>query len=96
LKQGFDVAIVCRGKAGELPGLTEAQEALKRIFTKAALFDPAAHTEDPPGPPPPGSPILTGWSRPRQEPERADPPHEGTGLTGNSEERDGFDTFGLT
>jgi ribonuclease P protein component len=95
LKQGFDVAIICRGKAGELPGLTEAQEILKRIFTKAALFDPAARTDDPQGPPPPGSPILTGWRRPRATPAFPDVPHEATAHTGNSEERDDSDTFGL-
>ncbi len=38
LRQGFDIAIVCRGTVDEMPGLAEAQQTLERIFTRASLF----------------------------------------------------------
>lgn len=39
LRQGFDIAIVCRGTVDEMPGLAEAQQTLERIFKRASLFD---------------------------------------------------------
>jgi ribonuclease P protein component len=65
LKQGYDIALICRGTIEELPDLATAQETLQRIFTKASLIDPNRPT-DGTQPPAPGEPILTGWSRPRR------------------------------
>ncbi len=58
LRQGFDIAIVCRGTVEELPGLPEAQESLKRIFTRASLFSPTSEGTLPVV----GEAITTGWS----------------------------------
>lgn len=64
LRQGFDIAFICRGTSEELPDLTTAQECLRRIFTKADLIDPVAALDPAGGPPIPGEPITAGWGRP--------------------------------
>jgi len=71
LKQGFDIALICRGNVEELPDLATAQETLLRIFTKASLLDPERRSEG--KPPVGGEPIVTGWSRPRPVSEDATP-----------------------
>jgi len=62
LQPGYDIAIICRGTVEEMAGLAEAQQALARIFTRAALFTPAADA----GLPARGAPITTGWTGPAQ------------------------------
>lgn len=58
LRQGFDIAIVCRGTVNEMPGLAEAQQTLERIFTRASLF--AVHADA--FLPVAGEAITSGWS----------------------------------
>lgn len=55
LQPGFDIAIICRGTSAELPDLPSAQEALRTIFSRAKLWQPAVT------PPQPGEPIASGW-----------------------------------
>ncbi len=57
LRQGFDIAIVCRGTVVEMPGLPEAQETLERIFTRAGLLE---HPRDE-ALPVFGEPITSAW-----------------------------------
>ncbi len=57
LRQGFDIAIVCRGTVVEMPGLPEAQETLERIFTRAALLEHPRHDEFPVF----GEPVTSAW-----------------------------------
>lgn len=76
LRTGFDIAIICRGRLDEMPDLAAAQECLRRIFAKADLIDPAAYLDPEGGPPLPGEPVQTGWSRPARlpAPERSGSP----------------------
>ncbi|MGB3328266.1 MAG: ribonuclease P protein component [Thermomicrobiales bacterium] len=71
LRQGFDIAFICRGTLEEMPDLPTAQESLRRIFTKADLIDPAAWLDPEGGPPIPGEPVRGNWKRPA--PARLDP-----------------------
>lgn len=59
LQPGYDIAIICRGTVEEMAGLAEAQQALVRIFTRAALFAVPADAALPVS----GEPITTGWTR---------------------------------
>jgi len=77
LRPGFDIAIVCRGRLEEMPDLPAAQECLRRIFAKADLIDPAADLDPAGGPPLPGEPVRTGWTRPAAP--RADTSSEAQG-----------------
>ncbi len=56
LEPGHDIAVICRGTVEEMPTLTEAQAALKTIFTRAKLF------RDPDTAPDPGSQVTTTWT----------------------------------
>jgi ribonuclease P protein component len=61
IEPGHDIVLICRGTVEELPDLAAAQEALSRILSKGRLWTIPPGTPD--GPPPPGSPITTGWRR---------------------------------
>lgn len=56
LQTGYDIVVICRGTVEEMPTLTEAQKALKDIFTRSDLF------RNPENVPEPGSPITASWS----------------------------------
>lgn len=56
LETGYDIAVICRGNVEEMPTLTEAQSALKSIFTRSKLF------LDPEKAPEPGTPITSSWT----------------------------------
>ena len=56
LEPGHDIAVICRGTVEEMPTLTEAQAALKAIFTRARLFHDSASA------PEPGSQVTTSWT----------------------------------
>ncbi|MGN6484644.1 MAG: ribonuclease P protein component [Thermomicrobiales bacterium] len=64
LRKGYDIAFICRGTLEEMPDLPTAQECLRRIFAKADLIDPAARLDPEGGPPLPGEPVRTSWTRP--------------------------------
>jgi len=68
LRTGYDIAFICRGTVEEMPDLATAQECLRRIFAKADLIDPAAHLDPEGGPPIPGEPVRTAWTRPAASP----------------------------
>lgn len=56
LETGYDIAVICRGTVDEMPTLTEAQKALRTIFTRSRLFS------DPENAPEPGSQITSSWT----------------------------------
>ncbi len=68
LRQGFDIAIVCRGTVDEMPGLTEAQHTLERIFMRASLFASPAEGALPVV----GEAITSSWSLRRSSTPAAD------------------------
>jgi len=77
LRKGYDIAFICRGTLEEMPDLPTAQECLRRIFAKADLIDPAARLNPEGGPPMPGEPVRTSWTRPPARP--VDRPDAGDG-----------------
>lgn len=61
LKPGHDFVFILRGNVEELPNLATAQEALKRILDKGDLWTVPPGSPD--GPPSPGEPVTSGWTR---------------------------------
>ena len=61
LKPGHDIVFICRGTVDELPNLMVAQETLMHILTRGKLW--TVPPGEPGGPPAPGEPVTTGWTR---------------------------------
>ena len=61
LRQGHDLAFICRGGVDEMPDLVAAQKTLKRILDRTDLVSTDAT------PPVPGEPITTSWKIPLPE-----------------------------
>lgn len=55
LRQGFDIAVICRGTVEELPSLAVAQDSLARILRRTPIAGEGCAL------PEPGTPIATGW-----------------------------------
>ena len=55
LRQGHDLAFICRGDVNEMPDLETAQKTVKRILDRTDLV-PEGTT-----PPVPGEPITSSW-----------------------------------
>lgn len=66
LRQGFDIACICRGSVDEMPDLEAAQKTLAHILERTDLIPKGASV------PVPGEPITTSWktSRPEDEEEQ--------------------------
>lgn len=61
LEPGHDIAVICRGTIEEMPTLTEAQVALRKIFNRAGVVIHDPRTNRPVTLPHPGEPIVSGW-----------------------------------
>lgn len=63
LKQGHDLAVICRGGVDEMPDLAAAQKTLKHILMRTDLVPEGAEA------PTPGEPVTASWKLPLEKPE---------------------------